>query len=87
MNIVIDNEYSIQSDERNVILVRTKEAQRVKNAGEVYNENVSYHATVQGALKDYLRVKTNLSEATSIQELLSEVKEIRKTINDVLGGV
>ena len=87
MNIVIDNEYSIQSDERNVILVRTKEAQRGKNAGEVYNENVSYHVTVQGALKDYLRVKTNLSEATSIQELLSEVKEIRKTINDVLGGV
>lgn len=87
MNIKIDNEYTIQSDERNIILVRSKEAQRGKNAGEVYTENVSYHATVQSALKDYLRVKTNLSEATSIQDLLNEIKEIRKTINDVLGGV
>ena len=87
MNIKIDKEYSIQSDERNVILVRTKEVKRGKNAGEIYEENVSYNATVQKALKDYLRVKTNLSEATSIQELLNEVKEIKKTINDVLGGV
>ena len=31
MNIKIDNEYTIQSDERNIILVRSKEAQRGKN--------------------------------------------------------
>lgn len=87
MNIKIDKEYSIQSDERNIILVRTKEVKKGKNIGGDYNENVSYSATIQAALNDYLRVKTNLSEATTIQELLNEVKEIRKTINKVLGGI
>ena len=81
MNIKIDEEYSIQSDERNVILVRSKEVQRGKNAGEIYEENLGYYGTVQGLLNDYLRIKTNMSDATSIKELLKEVKEIKKTIN------
>lgn len=87
MNIKIDKEYSIQSDERNIILVRAKESTRGKNTGEVYEANVSYHATVEKALNDYLRVKTNLSNATSIQELLNEIKEIKKTIENVLNGI
>lgn len=87
MNINIDNEYGLRSDERNVILVRIKESKTGKNAGEIYEENVTYHANVQGALKSYLRIKTNLSEATSIQELLDEVKETKKIIENVLGGI
>ena len=87
MNIKIDNEYLLQSDERNVILVRARETKKGDNAGNTYEENVSYHSSVQGALKDYLRIKTNLSEATSIQELINEVKEIKKTINEVLNGI
>lgn len=84
MDIKIDNEYSIQSDERNIILVKTRKVENGKNKGEIYEQNVSYHSTLQSALKDYLRVKTNLSEATSVQELLKEVEEIKKIIEDVL---
>jgi len=87
MNIKIDKEYTLQSDERNIILVRTNKVARGENTGKTYEQNISYHATLQSALKDYLRVKTNLSEATSIQELLKEVKEIKKTIEKVLNGI
>ncbi len=87
MNIKIDSQYSLQSDERNVILVRSRKVQKGKNAGETYEENISYNATLQQALNDYLRVKTNSSEAMSIQELLKEVEEIKKTIKDVLNGI
>lgn len=87
MNIRIDNDYSLQSDERNIILVRNREVERGENKGGTYEQNISYHATLQSALKDYLRVKTNLSDATSIQELLKEVKKIKKTIENVLNGV
>lgn len=87
MNIKIDKEYSLQSDERNVILVRTKKAKKGENTGKKYEENVGYYSTVQMALNDYLRVKTNLSEATSIPELLTEVEEVRKTIEKVLKGI
>jgi len=87
MNIKLDKEYTLQSDERNVILVRTKGVERGKNVGGNYEQNVSYHGTIQSALKAYLRVKINLSDATSIQELLKEVRETRKIIENVLGGI
>ena len=87
MNIKIDKEYTLQSDERNIILVKTNKITKGENAGGTYDQNVSYHGTLQAALKDYLRVKTNTSEATSIQELLKEVKEIKKTIEKVLNGI
>jgi len=87
MNIKIDDEYTLQSDDRNIILVRTKQVTKGENAGGTYEQNVSYLGSIQSALKDYLRIKINTSEATSIQELLNEVKEIKKTINNVLGGI
>lgn len=87
MNIKIDKEYTLQSDDRNIILVRTNKVKKGENAGGTYDQNISYHGTLQAALKDYLRVKTNTSQATSIQELLNEVKEIKKTIENVLNGI
>lgn len=74
MNIKIDKDYSIKSDLRNVILVE----KRISEKGELYDNNLGYYATVQGALKGYLRVKTNLSDATTIQELLSDIRRIEK---------
>lgn len=86
MNIRIDEKYSLKSDPRNVILVENKTVQDGKNKGEIREVPISYHATVQCALKDYLRIKTNLSEAATIQELLQDIKKIEKTIEAVLNG-
>lgn len=86
MNIKIDENYSLKSDPRNVILVENKIVQEGKDKGSVRETPISYHATVQCALKDYLRIKTNLSEATTIQELLQDIKKIEKNIEKVLKG-
>lgn len=87
MNIKIDKNYSLKSDLRNVILVENKVVQEGGNAGKEYEENISFHATLENALKDYKRVMINTFEATSIKELLKRVEEIDKTIEKVLGGI
>lgn len=87
MNIKIDENYKLTSDDRNVILVKTWIGQEGKSKGKEQKLNVGYYANVQGALKDYLRIKTNLSEATTIKELLADVDKIEKTIEEVLKGV
>jgi|GEM_PF-3159406 len=87
MNIKIDENYSLKSDDRNVMLVENKVKQEGKNIGEPYENTIGYYGSVQAALKAYARLKTNLSEATSIKELLADVKRIDKKIEEVLKGI
>lgn len=87
MDIKIDDTYSIKSDLRNVMLVEPKIIQSGKNKGQKVDSVVSYHATLENALKDYKRVMINTCEATSIKELLERVAEIDKKIEKVLGGI
>ncbi len=82
MNIKIDNNYSLKSDPRNVVLIENK----VSEKGTEYESTIGYYGTVESALKGYLKHKNNTSEATSINQLLNEIKETRKTIESVLGG-
>ncbi len=86
MNIKIDKDYSIKSDDRNVILVKNRIVKEGKNQGEVQEDPVSYHGTLEGALKDYKRVKINSSEATAMNELFAAIKEIDRKIEEVLKG-
>lgn len=87
MNIKIDDNYSIKSDPRNVILVENKIVQDGDRKGEVYETPVSYHGSVTEALKSYKRMRINTSEATTIKELLSVVKETDRKIDEVLKGI
>lgn len=87
MNIKIDDTYSIKSDLRNVMLVETRISQSGKSKGEEVDSVLSYHATLENALKDYKKVMINTCEATSIKQLLARVDEIDKTIKKVLGGI
>lgn len=87
MNIKIDNNYSLRSDLRNVILVENKIIQEGENKGNPTETTVGYYGTVEGALNGYLKVKTNLSDATSIKELLDEIKNVKNTIKEVLKGI
>lgn len=86
MNIEIDERYSLNSDERNVILIRKEIIRSGKKKGKIREFNIGYYGTVQATLKGYLRVKINISEATTIQELLQDIKKIEKTIEMVLKG-
>ncbi len=87
MNIKIDENYSLKSDDRNVILIENKVVQDGKNKGKEYEENIGFYPTVQAAMKGYLRLQTNKSDATTIKELIADVERIEKTIENTLKGI
>lgn len=86
MNIKIDKNYSLKSDARNVMLVENKVIQEGDNKGNPTEITLGYYGTIEGALKGYLRLKINLSDATTIEGLLKEIKKIEKTIENILEG-
>jgi hypothetical protein len=84
MNIRIDNDYKLTSDERNVILTKISIGQSGKSKGKEVESNIGYYATIEHALNDYLRIKINTSQATSINELKAEIREVKKTIQKMM---
>lgn len=84
MNIRIDNDYKLTSDDRNVILTKVQIVQSGKTKGEEVYSNVGYYSNVERALNDYLRVKINTSQATSINELKAEIRKVNKTIKKMM---
>ena len=62
-------------------------SQSKKEKAKEEDSVLSYHATLENALKDYKKVMINTCEATSIKQLLARVDEIDKTIKKVLGGI
>lgn len=86
MNIKIDKNYSLKSDARNVMLVENKTIKEGDNKGNPTEITLGYYGTIEGALKGYLRLKINLSDATTIKGLLQDIESIKKTIENTLEG-
>jgi len=84
MNIRIDNDYKLTSDERNVILTKISIGQSGKNKGKEVESNVGYYGNIEHALNDYLRIKINTSQATSINELKAEIREVKQIIKNMM---
>ena len=84
MDIRIDNDYKLTSDERNVILTKVQISQSGKSKGQEVYTNIGYYGNIEHALNDYLRVKINTSQATSINELKAEIREVKKTIQKMM---
>jgi hypothetical protein len=84
MNIRIDKDYKLTSDERNVILTKISIGQSGKSKGKEVESNVGYYGTIEHALNDYLRIKINTSQATSINELKAEIREVKQIIKKML---
>jgi hypothetical protein len=84
MNIRIDNDYKLTSDERNVILTKISIGQSGKSKGKEVESNVGYYGNIEHALNDYLRIKINTSQATSINELKAEIREVKQTIKNMM---
>lgn len=83
IDIKIDDEYLLQSDERNIILVKKSIAQSGKNAGKEMLINVGYYGNIQSALKYYKKIKKNTSNAKSFEELFEVIDEINKKIDEI----
>ncbi len=86
MRIEISN-YVITSESRNIILNKAMTVQEGERAGEEYLSPIGFYSTVEQAMKAVGNHKIKQSEATSIKELMKEVREIRKLIEEVLEGV
>jgi hypothetical protein len=97
LNIVINKEYRITSDGLNVILQRrrivdpTKSPNwsRMKDKGADPTprdewRDVGYYNTVEAALNGIVDRRIKESDAQTVCELISEIRQIRREISEVL---
>jgi hypothetical protein len=89
LEIKIDQEYKIVSDDRNFTLQKkriitgenTKGRQvNPENIGKEVWEDEGYYRTIKQLIEDYARVKTLKSNAKTFQELFNVLNEIKKLI-------
>ena len=71
VNIKIDKTYSIKSDRSNFMVVRTTNQRE---------SIISYNSTLESCITSFLELKTRLSSAESIKELLSEIKSLQQAL-------
>jgi hypothetical protein len=90
LEINIDNDYRIISDDRNFILqckrIITGENTRGRevnpeNIGKEVWEDEGYYKRISHLIEDYCRIKTLKSNAKTFDELLNVLKEIQKKID------
>lgn len=97
LNIEVFEKYRITSDEFNVMIhervivdpTKSPNWERRKAEGASPNKRiewrvVSYHASVEQALQKLAELKIRESDATTLTELLHDIKRIRREISDVL---
>jgi hypothetical protein len=92
MRVHVENDIYIQGDRLNfsVDRITTKEVADKKTGEMKTEENVrnigGNFATLAQAINGVLKVKVSESKATTLEELLREVKEHRKFIEKMTGG-
>ncbi|MGX5594657.1 hypothetical protein [Bacillus cereus] len=89
MNVQINDDYRLISDKHNVILQEKYEKvdnETKEKTGKFDFKDVGYYPTVEMALKGFLKKATLNSKATNLQELLEEIKSIRKLISELAGN-
>ena len=69
MEIAIDEQYWLRSDERNFILARKRITQEGENAGQESWENVGHYTSLSGLVKGCLDRQLRGSKANTLAEL------------------
>ena len=88
MFIKLDEKYVITSDEMNVILAVDYGMKEDKDGKECRNTSAQgFYASVEDAINGYLRRRVNASQATSIRELIEEIRDLRKYVHELVKGV
>ena len=86
MNIKLDENYRLTSDEYNVILQKERIVKEGKTAGELFTENVGFYTNIEDAITAYIRKRTISSEATTLLELKNELLGIKNYVKKLLSG-
>lgn len=77
--------YVITSDSLCITLNEKKKVQEGENKGNEYLHPVGYYQTVESCMEGMLQHELKKSEATSIKELLEEIREISMFIKKEFG--
>ena len=80
MNIELEKGIVLQSDELQFTL--RKEIGADKKGDKTYR-TLGYYSDLDQALEGYLKHKTRTSEATTLQEILNEIKALKNHINNL----
>ena len=81
--------YLIVSDANNIILREVKivsaDSPRTKeeNIGNEYYTDIAFFSTIDGLLRGLCEISIRESKATSFQELVIEVKELKETLKSL----
>lgn len=80
MNIRLNEDYQLTSDRLQYILQERKVSTKGKNIGKEYWENIGYYSKLQNAIDDYVDMRVRASDAKSIAEIITHIKELKKEI-------
>lgn len=80
MNIRLNEDYQLTSDRLQYILQERKVSTKGENIGKEYWDNVGYYSKLQNAIDDYIDMRVRASDAKSIAEIITHIKELKKEI-------
>ena len=87
MQIKLDERYQLVSDELQFTLQEIKVVQEEKNKGKEYAVSIGFYSKIEDALVGYTRHKLLDSKATTLHELIEEVRALKQYIKDLVNGV
>lgn len=85
MKVHIENNLYLESDERQYILVEYSIAKSGKNEGEAVGRNLSYHPSIDSAIRALVQRKIKESTAQTLAELAQDVRRIDEYIRGLFG--
>jgi len=78
-NIKVDDDYTIRSDDLNFILDKNM----VSEQGKSYGRTIGYYSSIENALLGFVKQRTLASNATSVAELIQEIRELNAYIKGI----
>ena len=83
MEITLEQGIILSSDENQLVL--RKDGGKDKKNNQIYR-TLGYYTTLEQALDGYAKYKIRTSQATTLQELLNEVKALKNYIKMLANG-
>ena len=80
LNIKLEKDILLTSDENQLLL---KKEIGVNKEGKMRYRILGFYATLEQSLNGYVKVKIKASEATTLKELLNEIKSLKEYIKKI----
>ena len=80
----LDNEYYIDNDKYNIILVKKKIINKENGEKEEKYKRIGFFRNIENAIHKYIdiKIKNNLNTSKEVSELLKNIENIKKEITN-----